>query len=184
MKREQLKGLELSDEQIDKILSINGADIEKAKGSAGTDLESIQKENETLKSQIADRDKDLKALKKQAGDNEDLNQKYSELQDKYKTETEKLTHEVQQTKLNSALDTTLTGAKVRNTKAAKALLDMDKVKLNDKGELEGVSEQLDALKKSDAYLFDEGTKGGYDPKGGKGSDDNNEVNTMVDVFKN
>ncbi|GAF41134.1 scaffolding protein SbcC-like protein [Agrilactobacillus composti DSM 18527 = JCM 14202] len=183
MKREALQKLELSDEQIDKIMAMNGADIEKTKSSAG-DVEAIKQENESLKTQIADRDKDLKSLKKQAGDNEDLTQKYSDLESKYKADTEELTHQLQETKLNSALDTVLGGAKVRNPKAAKALLDMDKVKLNDKGELEGVTDQIDALKKSDAYLFDEGTKTGYNPKGGDGSNDNDEVQTLVDAFKN
>ena len=40
----------------------------------------------------------------------------------------------------------------RNSKAVSALLDLDKVSLSDKG-LEGLDDQLTALKESDSYLF-------------------------------
>lgn len=43
-------------------------------------------------------------------------------------------------------------AKGKNPKAIKALLDMDKITLKDDGTLDGFD--LEALKKSDGYLFD------------------------------
>ena len=51
--------------------------------------------------------------------------------------------------------------------AVKALLDMDKVKL-DGDQLLGIDEQLKALKESDSYLFGEPGKvgGGTNPPGG------------------
>jgi len=183
MKRDLLKDMNLSEEQIDKIMSANGNDIENAKGSAG-DVEAIKQENDSLKSQITERDKDIKGLKKQAGSNDELTKQFEELQNKYETDTQNLQGELQSTKLNGALDSVLNGANVRNAKAAKALLNMDDIKLNDKGELEGVGAQLDSLKKSDSYLFDEGTKTNYDPKSGGSADDNDSVQSMVDVFKN
>ncbi|WP_125764441.1 phage scaffolding protein [Companilactobacillus hulinensis] len=182
MKREQLKELKLTDEQIDKIMGLNGADIESTKKSLG-DVDSIKQENESLKNQLSERDKDMKSLKKQAGDNEELSSKYAELQSKYKDDTEKLNAQLSETKLNGALDNALNSAKVRNTKAVRGLLNMDSIKLNDKGELEGVNDQLDSLKKSDSYLFDEGSKQGYKPGGGQGSDDKSTVQDLVNVFK-
>ncbi|MGQ4559261.1 phage scaffolding protein [Levilactobacillus hammesii] len=179
MKREFLKGLELSEEQINAIMAEHGKDVETSKSQ----LTELQTENESLHTQIADRDKDIKALKKDAGDNEGLSKQLTDLQDKYKTDTENLTNQLSQTKLNGALTTALTGAKVRNPKAVEGLLDMDKVKLTDEGKLEGLDDQLSALRKSDGYLFDEGSKGGYEPAGGNGSDDNNQVQALVDAFK-
>ncbi|MBA1394925.1 phage capsid protein, partial [Lactobacillus sp. XV13L] len=129
MKREDLKKLDLSDEQIDKVMSLHGADVEAMK--AKTD--ELGKTNESLQAQISERDKDLRSLKRQASDNEELSSKFQELQSKYKQDTENLAKELEQTKLNSAVDTALTSAKVRNTKAAKALLNLDEVKFNDKG---------------------------------------------------
>lgn len=179
MKREELKKLDLNDEQIDKVMGLHGADVEAMK--AKTD--ELGKTNESLQSQIAVRDKDLKTLKKQAGNNEELNNQLKELQSKYKQDTESLTKELQQTRLNSAVDSALGKAKVRNTKAAKALLNMDEVKLNDKGELEGLDDQISSLQKSDGYLFDKGQKESYSPKGGGGKTDPDPVKTMVDIFK-
>lgn len=182
MKREELKNLNVPEEAIDKIMALHGADIEKTKSSLG-DVDAIKQENESLKSQISDRDKDLKNLQKQLKDNDDLSTQLKEWQDKYNSDTQSLTEQLQQTKLNSALDSALASAKVRNPKAAAALLDMDKVKLTDDGKLDGLADQLEGLKKSDGYLFDEGTNTNYNPKGGNGSDDTNEVQTLVDAFK-
>ena len=179
MKREELKKLNLNDEQIDKVMSLHGADVESAKSK----MEELNKTNESLQSQIAERDKDLKSLKKQAGDNEELTNHYKELQSKYKQDTENLTKELQQTKLNSAVDSALGKAKVRNTKAAKALLNMDDIQLNDKGELEGLDKQISSLQKTDGYLFDQGNKEPYQPQGGSGKTDPDPVATMTNVFK-
>lgn len=182
MKRDQLKELGLTDEQIDKIMGWHGADVEKAKATA-SDAESLKTENDSLKAQLTERDKDIKTLTKQAGNSDELNKQLEDLQNKYQADTEALQGQLQQTKLNGALDTILSSSKVRNPKAAKALLNMDEIKLNDKGELEGVDDQIASLKESDAYLFDEGQKGSYTPGGGNGSDDNNQVQTLVDAFK-
>lgn len=182
MKREFLKGLNLEDKVIDQIMSVNGSDIENVKKSFG-DVESIKTENESLKTQMAERDKDIKSLKKQAGDNEDLSNKYSELQDKYKTDTEKLNNQLSETKLNGALDNALNTAKVRNTKAIKGLLNMDDIKLDEKGNLVGVNDQLESLKKSDGYLFDEGQHQDYKPGGGGGPADKSDVQTLTSIFK-
>ena len=51
-------------------------------------------------------------------------------------------------KLESAIDTTLLGSNVINTRAVKALLDMDKIKL-DGDVLIGINEQIEALKNAE-----------------------------------
>ncbi|MEG1525698.1 MAG: phage scaffolding protein [Clostridia bacterium] len=67
-------------------------------------------------------------------------------------------------KKDSAIHLALVQAKARNPKAARALIDDSKVTLNADGSLAGMD--LDAIKKSDPYLFDvevkkdEGTDGG------------------------
>ncbi|RMC41871.1 phage capsid protein [Lactobacillus sp. ESL0233] len=187
MSREKLIKIGLSNEQMEKIVALHGADIEELKAKSdeliNSKTEELKKANESLQSQIAERDKDLKSLKKQAGDNEELGNQLKELQGKYKHDTENLTKELQQTKLNSAVDSELGKAKVRNTKAAKALLNMDEVKLNDKGELEGLDNQISSLQKSDSYLFDQGQKELYQPQGGGAKTDPDLVATMTNIFK-
>ncbi|CCI85083.1 hypothetical protein FC52_GL000606 [Lactobacillus pasteurii DSM 23907 = CRBIP 24.76] len=68
MKRDQLKDLGLSDDQIKAVMDINGEDINKAKSSN----DEMIKENEALKLQLSERDKDFAKLKKTAKDNEEL----------------------------------------------------------------------------------------------------------------
>ena len=185
--REKLIKIGLSNEQMEKIVALHGADIEELKAKSdeliNSKTEELKKANESLQSQIAERDKDLKTLKKQAGDNEELTNQFKELQSKYKQDTDNLTKELQQTKLNSAVDSALGKAKIRNTKAAKALLNMDDIQLNDKGELEGLDNQINSLQKSDGYLFDQGSKEPYQPQGGDGNTDPDPVAIMTNIFK-
>lgn len=182
MKRDLLKGMNLTEDQIDKIMKVNGTDIEAAKATAG-DVEAIKQENDSLKAQLADRRKDITVLKKQAKGNDDLQSQLQSLQDKYTKETEKLTDQLAQTKLNGALTNALTSAKARNPKTVEALLDMDKLNLDDDGKLTGLDDQLDAIKKDNAFLFDKGTQSDYEPGGGNGSSDQDQVQAMVDAFK-
>jgi hypothetical protein len=60
-------------------------------------------------------------------------------------------------RLESALEIALVTEKGKNTKAIKALLDIEKIKL-DGDKLLGLDSQLEALKKSDAYLFEDEEK--------------------------
>lgn len=68
-------------------------------------------------------------------------------------------------KLDSAVNMALVEAKAKNPKLAKAALDMSLVKM-DGDNLMGLSEQLDKLRESDGYLFEEETKKDPDDKGG------------------
>ena len=178
MKRDQLKKLGLSDEQIKSVMDLNGDDINKAKSGNAEVLE----ENQALKDQIKERDKDLKTLRTKAKDNEDLSTQLKEWQDKYKKDTADLTTKLSQTKLNNAVDNALNKAHVRNIKSIKGLLDMNSIKLDENGELSGLDDQINNIKQSDSYLFDEGKKQDYQPTSGKPAK-TDEVQQMVDVFK-
>lgn len=175
MKRDQLKKLGLNDDQIEKVMDLNGKDINSTKENIAT----LTTENESLKGQITDRDKDLKHLKSQVKDNEDLSNQFKDLQTKYKQDTTDLTKQLGQVKLNSAVDQSLNANKVRNVKAVKALLNMDNVKLDDNGNLTGLDDQIKSLQKSDSYLFDEGTKQTYNPSSGQSAKPD-AVQTLVD----
>ena len=79
-------------------------------------------------------------------------------------------------KLDSAVNVALLEAKVKNPKLARAGLDMSLVKL-DGEKLLGLSEQIDALKKSDSYLFEEAGSGDGGPRVNTGGHHNNNNNT-------
>lgn len=61
-------------------------------------------------------------------------------------------------KLEQAIENAFKDAKVRDAVAVKAHLSMDNVKLNEQGELEGLSDQLEKLKTDNAYLFEPAIK--------------------------
>ena len=87
-----------------------------------------------------------------------------------------------QIKLDNAIETALTAAGARNTKAVRALLDVSKVKLGDDGKLSGWDEQLKAVQKSDAYLFNtkqQTTFRGFQP----GASADNKPGSDVDLSK-
>ena len=64
MKTEELLSIGLTEEQANKILAMNGKDIEKHKKAA----EDAKADKEALEQQVTDRDKDIAELKKASGD--------------------------------------------------------------------------------------------------------------------
>lgn len=152
MTRKQLEDLGLTKEQADSVMKINGDDIENAKGTASTEIKNLQTEVEGLKTQVGDRDKQLETLKASAGDNADLKKKIEDLQTE--NATAKATHEseLNQLKIDFAVERALTGAKAKNITAVKALLDLKDAKFDKEGNVKGLAEQIEKL------TSDEGTK--------------------------
>lgn len=61
--------------------------------------------------------------------------------------------EIAKVRLDSKIDLAISNAKAKNVKSVKANLELDKIKL-DGDKLLGFDDQIEALKKSDAYLFE------------------------------
>lgn len=178
MKRKFLEDMGLEKEQVDKILDENSQDIGKAKGDSDKiqkDLDAANAEVESLKGQISDRDKQLETLKNSTGDVEAMKQQIATLQADNKAKDEAHAAEIKQLKIDAAIDSALTGAKAKNNTAVKALLkDLDKAELAEDGTIKGLAEQIEALQKSDAYLFDTTTKKQTQVKGAKPGESGNE----------
>ena len=118
-----------------------------------------------LEKDIQDRDQQLEDLKKAAGSNEELKKQIEALQAENKKAAEEWQAKVAQMQLDFAIEKALTAAKAKNTKAVKALLDLEKVKL-DGDKLLGLDDQLKELQKSDPYLFGDAKIGdGTNPPG-------------------
>ena len=152
MTRKQLEDLGLTKEQADSVMKINGDDIENAKGTASTEIKNLQTEVEGLKTQVGDRDKQLETLKASAGDNADLKKKIEELQTENATAKASHESELNQLKIDFAVEKALTGAKAKNITAVKALLDLKDAKFDKEGNVKGLAEQIEKL------TSDEGTK--------------------------
>lgn len=176
MKTEFLKSLNLSQEVIDKIMAENGKDIaveQKKVEKIIQERDSYKLKAESLETQVNDanteiqkfKDMDIDGIKKAADD-------WKETAEKAKADADK---QISQMKFDYALSAALTGAKAKNAKAVKALLDMDGLKFND-GKIVGLDEQLAQIKADNDYLFEsdepapefvKGTNGGSGNVGGK-----------------
>lgn len=152
MTRKQLEDLGLTKEQADSVMKINGDDIENAKGTAATEIKNLQTEVDGLKTQVGDRDKQLETLKASAGDNADLKKQIEYLQTENATAKASHESELNQLKIDFAVEKALTGAKAKNITAVKALLDLKDAKFDKEGNVKGLAEQIEKL------TSDEGTK--------------------------
>lgn len=146
-------------------------------------LETVNAENKNLKQQVADRDKQLDTLKKENGDNEELKKQIEDMKRQNAEQEKAHKAEISQIRLDNAIEAALMAAGAKNTKAVKALLDVSKVKLGDDGKLTEWDDQLKAVQKSDAYLFDD-KKGGQKFKGFQpGASGDVKPGTKVDMSK-
>lgn len=151
MKKEEFIALGISEELAAKAEKASQEElkgyVEKAKH------DEVAEENKTLKTQVTDRDKQLETLKASAGDNEELKKQIETMKQQNADQEKAHKAEMAQLRLDNAIDAALTAAGAKNGKAVKALLDVSKVKLGEDGKLAGWDEQIKAVQKSDAYLF-------------------------------
>lgn len=169
MNTEDLKKLGLNDEQVKEVMALKGEAIKAEQAKQQATIDEITAERDSLNEQIAQRDTDIKALKKASGTNEELSSKLSDLQAKYDADTKALSETLATTKLNSAISEALGKTSARDPQDLKAFLNMDDIKLEEDGSIAGLNDQIKTLQESKAYLFNEGTQASYNPAGGSAS---------------
>lgn len=148
MKREFLRELGLSEEQIEKVMSEHGKTVT----DTSAKLAAAEESKKALEAQLVERDKDIKDLKKGAEDNAELAQKYADLETKYKGAKAEYEQQIKDNNLNHAVDMALTG-KVHDAGIVRGLLDRTKLTLDEQGQLGGLDEQLKGLSESKPFLF-------------------------------
>lgn len=122
------------------------------------------------KAQIAERDKQLAELSPKLKGHEELAKTVEELRALNTKTVNDYEAKILDRDRSYALNDTLRTFKPRNVKAVTALLDHSKIEFKD-GVLKGATEQLEALRKSDGYLFegtDEGNGAGFQAGRGQG----------------
>lgn len=144
MKREFLKAMGLTDEQIDKIMSEHGTTVNTIKG----ERDNLATERDNLKNEIKNRDGQITALEKTAGSAEDIQKELQRVKD-------------ENTKWESKYAGTVLDAKIQLAVAKDAndandilfFIKKDGLKLAEDGSVEGLEDQLKSLKESKPYLF-------------------------------
>ena len=182
MRKEEFTALGISEELAAKA---EKASAEELKGYVEkTKHEEVIEENKSLKKSVSDRDKQLETLKASVGDNEELKKQIETMKQQNADQEKAHKAELAQLKLDNAIETALTAAGAKNTKAVKALLDVSKVKLGEDGKLTGWDEQIKTLQKSDSYLFAEKQQAGGKFKGFQpGASGDNKPGAEVDMSK-
>lgn len=148
MNEARLKELGVPDAAIQAVLNewtkINGA---------------LQQENESYKTRIKDHEKSLKELEKFKGDNAQLATKLEELQNAHTAAQEKFTKDMSDYKKSQAIKYalgTMKDAKPHDTDIVMALLDSNKIDVDDNGNIKsGFDEQINTLRKDKSFLFSE-----------------------------
>jgi hypothetical protein len=149
MKKEDLTKLGLTDEAlIEQIIVLHGKDIEKHK----TSLTAAQTELDGVKAQLTEANKAIEGFK--AMDVEGVKKAADEWKTKAETAQAEAASQVAALKFEHALDGALTGAKAKNAKAVKALLDPSLLKLAEDGSISGLKEQLEKIQTENDYLFE------------------------------
>lgn len=165
MKRKFLEDMGLTKEQVDKILDENSQDIGKTKADADKvqgKLTAAESEITALKNQLSERSSQLETLKNSTGDVEGMKKQIADLQADNKAKDEAHTVEIKKLKVDAAIDAALMAAKAKNSKAVKALLDLDsdKAEFADDGTIKGLADQIKKLQGAEdsKFMFDTESK--------------------------
>lgn len=154
MKREDVKkllGEGADDAIVDKIMAMNGQDIEKHKSLA----ETAKTDLDTIKGQLAEANTQIEDFKKL--DVEGVKKAADEWKTKYDQAVEQHTNEAKQRVFDTALEKGLAAAKAKNALTVKPLLKLENLKYNEAdGSLIGLEDQLKTLKadEKNGYLFE------------------------------
>lgn len=113
-------------------------------------------ERDTLKESLKERDAQLETIKQSNADVEKLKTQIETLQTENKAKDKAHEAELKRLKIDSAVEAAITGAKGKNAKAIKALLNLESAELLEDGTVKGLKEQLEALAKAEdsVFLFD------------------------------
>ena len=149
MKREDLKALGLTDEQIGSIMALHGQTVNELNGK----VTAATSETEQFKTQLTTNQAELDTLKESVKGNEEITKQLSDLQASFDTSKADSATKIAELQKQSAIDLALTTAGARNITAVKALLDSSALELTDKGEVKGLDKALEALKADNDYLF-------------------------------
>lgn len=152
MNKKELTDLGIAEDVAEKIIVLHGKDIESHKSK----LTAAQADADATKAQLAEASKQIEAFK--GMDIEGVKKSADEWKvaaEKAKTDAEAQLHAL---KFDHALDGALTGAKAKNLKVVKALLNTNDLKLGEDGSIVGLNDQLEKVRSENDYLFESDEK--------------------------
>lgn len=182
MKREFLKGLGLTDEQIDSIMAENGKDIEKHKAAtdkSNQEIETLKTELTGIKSQLNDANTQIQGFKDM--DIEGIKKSADEWKTKYESDTAALKQEMEKKEYDFNIEKFISSYEFTSDFAKKAFVEEFKAKefKVEEGKFLGADDFIKGFKETNKGVFKEvetdskdGSEGKqstyqYEPKGGQ-----------------
>lgn len=132
----------------------------------------VNEEKNTLKNTVADRDKQLEALKKTSGDAEGLKKQIESLQAENKKAKEESEAKLKDLQFNNAIKLAIV-EKAQDVDIVLQQFDKSKLILGADGKVTGLDEQLKMLEKEKPFLFKQQNQNPYNPNGGQGGGSKN-----------
>jgi len=153
MKREELKELGLSDEQLSTIMTKHG----KALNEATQKVQQAESERDAAMEQLASNQAELDSFKSEAQGNDELTAKLNDLQAKYDQAKEDSQNKLSEQSKEFSIKLALKEAEVLDDSIVLGLIDRDTIKVTENG-IQGLGEQLEQLKENKPFLFQQETK--------------------------
>lgn len=153
MERDFLEKQGLNADQIKAVMAQNGKETNALRDDYDRKLASLNDQIDGYKSQVTDRDKQIKSLSTAAKDNEDLRAKFAEVEKANKEKDKEWSSKLASQKKEFAISSALSKAGALENKAVLPFIDTGKVSLDENGNLLGFQEQVDAAKQNYGFLF-------------------------------
>ena len=153
MERDFLEKQGLNADQIKAVMAQNGKETNALRDDYDRKLASLNDQIEGYKSQVTDRDKQIKSLSTAAKDNEELRAKFAEVEKANKEKDKEWSSKLASQKKEFAISSALSKAGALENKAVLPFIDTGKVSLDENGNLLGFQEQVDAAKQNYGFLF-------------------------------
>ena len=153
MERDFLEKQGLNADQIKAVMAQNGKETNALRDDYDRKLASLNAQIDGYKSQVTDRDKQIKSLSTAAKDNEELRAKFAEVEKANKEKDKEWSSKLASQKKEFAISSALSKAGALENKAVLPFIDTGKVSLDENGNLLGFQEQVDAAKQNYGFLF-------------------------------
>lgn len=174
--REDLRNIGVEDSKVEEVMSLHGKDVQHLQSNLDILKEkkqSAEQEVKLYKERVDEQNTKLDELRNQVNSGEDLNEKVKALQEANSQKDEQHKQEMNKVKLRYEIDKELDRTGARNKVAVMALVDQENVSLSDENGVQGLSEQLEKLKETDSYLFNDDNSQSSNQDGGNGSNEQN-----------
>lgn len=150
MKKEDLITLGIEEEAAKSIMALHGKTVTQLNAQVAT----AEQERDQFKEQLNTNQTELDGLKELAKGNEEVTAQLTELQGKFDQVSTDSETKLAAQKKDFAIQLALKEANSVDEAIVLGLLDKDTIKVTDDG-LQGLKEQLDGLKESKSFLFEQ-----------------------------